>query len=81
MGFFHQIFVLFWALLRVVNAINLDLNSTGSFLPRHYTCASLTTITDSIKDAAAQAAYGMMKYYTGNLTGQIPGLLPQPYYW
>jgi mannan endo-1,6-alpha-mannosidase len=23
----------------------------------------------------------MMKYYTGNRTGQIPGILPQPYYW
>ena len=22
-----------------------------------------------------------MKYYKGNETGQIPGLLPQPYYW
>jgi len=23
----------------------------------------------------------MMNYYHGNETGQIPGLLPQPYYW
>ncbi|KUJ21596.1 mannan endo-1,6-alpha-mannosidase [Mollisia scopiformis] len=23
----------------------------------------------------------MMSYYTGNLSGQIPGLLPAPYYW
>jgi mannan endo-1,6-alpha-mannosidase len=23
----------------------------------------------------------MMKYYIGNRTGQIPGLLPPPYYW
>lgn len=22
-----------------------------------------------------------MTYYTGNQTGQVPGLLPQPYYW
>ncbi|OCK84769.1 glycoside hydrolase family 76 protein [Lepidopterella palustris CBS 459.81] len=36
---------------------------------------------DSIKAAASITAYGMMKYYQGNLTGQIPGLLPGPYYW
>ena len=36
---------------------------------------------DSIKDAARTAAYNMMKVYTGNLTGQIPGLLPGPYFW
>ncbi|KAE8312713.1 glycosyl hydrolase family 76-domain-containing protein [Aspergillus transmontanensis] len=31
---------------------------------------------DSIKDAAATAAYGMMTYYHGNESGQIPGKLP-----
>ncbi|KAL6863965.1 glycoside hydrolase family 76 protein [Trichoderma novae-zelandiae] len=35
----------------------------------------------SIKDGASTIAYGLMKYYTGNETGQIPGNLPQPYYW
>ncbi|MCJ1388265.1 hydrolase 76 protein [Xylographa bjoerkii] len=39
------------------------------------------TSADSIKAAAGTAAYNMMKVYTGNQTGQIPGLLPQPYYW
>lgn len=38
-------------------------------------------MTDSIKKAASTAAYGMVKYYTGNKTGDIPGNLPQPYYW
>jgi hypothetical protein len=35
----------------------------------------------SIKSAAATIAYGMMSYYTGNLTGGTPGIMPQPYYW
>jgi hypothetical protein len=37
--------------------------------------------TDSIKSAAASVAYDMMTYYTGNHTGDVPGNLPQPYYW
>lgn len=37
--------------------------------------------TDSIKSAAGTVAYGMMSYYKGNESGQIPGLLPAPYYW
>ena len=40
-----------------------------------------TTNADSIKRAASTIAHGMMGYYTGNQTGQTPGLLPQPYYW
>lgn len=39
------------------------------------------TSADSIKSAASTVAYGMMKYYAGNQTGGIPGLLPGPYYW
>ncbi|KAL7909004.1 glycoside hydrolase family 76 protein [Trichoderma velutinum] len=35
----------------------------------------------SIKDGASTIAYGLMKYYNGNQTGQIPGNLPQGYYW
>jgi mannan endo-1,6-alpha-mannosidase len=35
----------------------------------------------SIKSAAGTVAYGLMDWYKGNLTGQIPGLLPGPYYW
>jgi len=34
-----------------------------------------------IKDATSTIAYGMMKYYTGNNTGDVPGNLPDPYYW
>jgi mannan endo-1,6-alpha-mannosidase len=47
-------------------------------------CAALqldVTSQTSINNAAGQVAYGMMKYYHGNETGQTPGLLPQPYYW
>jgi len=36
---------------------------------------------DSIKSAAATVAYGMVSYYTGNNTGDVPGNLPSPYYW
>lgn len=35
----------------------------------------------SIKQAASTAAFGMVKWYTGNNTGDVPGNLPQPYYW
>ncbi|ROW09087.1 hypothetical protein VMCG_02950 [Cytospora schulzeri] len=36
---------------------------------------------DSVKSAASTLAYGLMKYYTGNNTGDVPGNLPSPYYW
>lgn len=39
------------------------------------------TCTESIKKAASDIAYGMMTYYKGNESGQIPGVLPGPYYW
>ena len=42
-------------------------------------------LTDSIKEAASIAAAGMVNWYAGGVEGQIvsqiPGLLPQPYYW
>jgi len=34
----------------------------------------------SVKDAASTIAYGLMKYYTGNNSGDVPGNLPDPYY-
>lgn len=36
---------------------------------------------ESIKKAAAVAAAGMRKYYTGDRPGDVPGNLPDPYYW
>ncbi|THW49650.1 mannan endo-1,6-alpha-mannosidase [Aureobasidium pullulans] len=47
-------------------------------------CAALTvdlSSEESIKTAASTVAHGMMRYYNGNQTGGIPGLLPGPYYW
>ncbi|KAI1342050.1 glycoside hydrolase family 76 protein [Xylariaceae sp. FL0016] len=37
--------------------------------------------TDSIKEGASTVAYGLLKYYTGNNTGDVPGNLPDPYFW
>jgi mannan endo-1,6-alpha-mannosidase len=36
---------------------------------------------DSIKQAASTIAHDMLTFYVGNQTGQVPGLLPPPYYW
>ncbi|KAK0651830.1 family 76 glycosyl hydrolase [Cercophora newfieldiana] len=35
----------------------------------------------SVKSAASTIAFGLMKYYTGNNTGDTPGNLPDPYFW
>jgi mannan endo-1,6-alpha-mannosidase len=35
----------------------------------------------SIKSAASTIASGVLSFYNGNTTGQVPGLLPDPYYW
>ncbi|KAI0024529.1 glycoside hydrolase family 76 protein [Xylariomycetidae sp. FL0641] len=35
----------------------------------------------SIKDGASTVAFGLLKYYTGNNTGDVPGNLPDPYFW
>ncbi|KAM0798484.1 glycosyl hydrolase family 76-domain-containing protein [Usnea florida] len=39
------------------------------------------TDPNSIKSAAATCAYNLLTFYTGNHTGDVPGNLPQPYYW
>ncbi|KAI0457063.1 glycoside hydrolase family 76 protein [Xylaria acuta] len=36
---------------------------------------------DSVKQAASTVAYGLLKYYTGNNTGDTAGNLPDPYFW
>ncbi|KAI8947955.1 cell wall glycosyl hydrolase [Xylaria longipes] len=36
---------------------------------------------DSVKQTASTVAYGLLKYYTGNNTGDTPGNLPDPYFW
>ncbi|CAI4210278.1 unnamed protein product [Parascedosporium putredinis] len=32
-------------------------------------------------DAASTIAFGLMRSYTGNYTGDVPGNLPDPYFW
>jgi mannan endo-1,6-alpha-mannosidase len=39
------------------------------------------TSDDSIKKASSTIAYDLMSHYTGNNTGDVPGNLPDPYYW
>lgn len=34
----------------------------------------------SIKDGASTIAFGLLKFYTGNNTGDTPGNLPDPYF-
>ncbi|KAL3426198.1 glycosyl hydrolase family 76 [Phlyctema vagabunda] len=53
-------------------------------IPGQLAAAAITLNLDddeSIKQAAGRAAYDMMTYYTGNETGDVPGNLPDPYYW
>lgn len=65
-----------------VQAIKLDVTSTGtSPTVQALSIAGANRSTDSIKGAARTVADGLMKFYTGNQTGQTPGLLPAPYYW
>ena len=69
-----------------VHALDLDITDAGKCgstdiflgtLPANHLLLRL----DSIKSAASNAAHNLMSYYTGNQTGQVPGLLPLPYYW
>ncbi|KAG0649457.1 6-D-mannanase DCW1 [Hyphodiscus hymeniophilus] len=41
------------------------------------------TDSNSVKNATRIVAYGLVKYYTGNITDtqETVGILPQPYYW
>lgn len=40
----------------------------------------ICSYADSVKSAADTVAYGLVKFYTGNNTGDNPGQLPDPYY-
>ena len=35
----------------------------------------------SVRSAASTCAHNLLTFYTGNHTGDVPGNLPQPYYW
>ncbi|KAI5461374.1 glycosyl hydrolase family 76-domain-containing protein [Mariannaea sp. PMI_226] len=62
----------------VLHTITLALGLWGSSAD----AVSVTWTDDSsIKEAAATIAYGLVGFYTGNNTGDIPGNLPNPYYW
>ncbi|KAH8647888.1 cell wall glycosyl hydrolase [Xylariales sp. PMI_506] len=39
------------------------------------------TSDTSIKEGASAIGFDLMKYYTGNYSGDVPGNLPSPYYW
>lgn len=65
---------------------------TSSFLTTAVICALAgqgvdaaidldTSSPESIKKAASTIAYDLVSYYTGNNTGDVPGNLPDPYYW
>jgi hypothetical protein len=73
------------AIGRMAQAISLDLNATGASPAAVFSLPGNlyrpNTLLDSIKSAARTIAFDMMSYYNGNLTGGIPGNLPNPYYW
>jgi mannan endo-1,6-alpha-mannosidase len=54
---------------------------TQLFDPHFHNSWLTISALDSIKQAASTIAYGLVKYYSGNVTGNIPGILPGPYYW
>lgn len=57
---------------------------SGALLAAQVAQASIDLNLDdpnSIKKAAKIAAEGMLKYYTGYRPGDVPGNLPDPYYW
>ncbi|KAG9237188.1 glycoside hydrolase family 76 protein [Amylocarpus encephaloides] len=59
-------------------------SATVCILAGHFASAAIELNLDdegSIKKAAGRAAWDMMQYYTGNETGDVPGNLPDPYYW
>ncbi|KAG9228823.1 glycoside hydrolase family 76 protein [Amylocarpus encephaloides] len=48
------------------------------------TAVSITiepTSADSIRNAASTVAFDLMSYYRGNISGETPGILPQPFFW
>ncbi|KAK5994749.1 putative mannan endo-1,6-alpha-mannosidase [Cladobotryum mycophilum] len=66
-------------------AITMTMHFSMFMLLTLSTCVNSLNIdfdsSESIKAGAGSIAYGLMKYYTGNNTGQIPGNLSAPYYW
>jgi mannan endo-1,6-alpha-mannosidase len=46
-----------------------------------YVCSKADFNLDSIKNVAQSVAKEMVSYYTGDRPGDVPGNLPDPYYW
>lgn len=40
----------------------------------------MTGSAESVKDAAGDVAWSLLRFYSGNETGDVPGNLPDPYY-
>ncbi|KAM7219952.1 glycoside hydrolase family 76 protein [Rhypophila decipiens] len=61
---------------------NLCVAGAASLLVRSAAAIELNLENEaSIKDAASTIAFGLLKFYTGNNTGDTPGNLPDPYFW
>lgn len=70
-----------------VCALEVDWTDDGTFAADMGDCLKggglfllLTLSTESIKTAASSIAYNLMRYYSGNNTGDVPGNLPSPYF-
>jgi mannan endo-1,6-alpha-mannosidase len=66
--------------ISAVVAIHLDIHSPGIRSSIENDRATLTR-TDSIKQSAKLLSENLRQYYTGDLEGGTPGLLPLPYHW
>ncbi|KAG2418942.1 hypothetical protein HFD88_002045 [Aspergillus terreus] len=55
--------------------------TTLSFQLAHASISLDLESKESLKKAAETAAAGMLQYYTGYRPGDVPGNLPDPYYW
>jgi len=71
--------------LLAVNALPLEVNSTGMSLQIMSSLSlDLTNHEESIRNASATIAYGLMSWYTNNQSTTAPtavGTMPEPLYW
>ena len=68
-------------LAHATNAIQVTVTDPGmdnQIISRNFVLAN--SLAASVKSAASTVAFGLMKYYTGNNTGDVPGNLPDPYF-
>lgn len=83
MPYFWKAFIALLSAIRLSEALSLNISDQGwsSIFP--LLNSSADNIIASIRDAASTVAYGLMKYYTGNITNTpaTVGILPAPLYW